>query len=158
MIGRDHEVKQLKKLYNSNKAHLVAVYGRRRVGKTYLINQALKGHITFNHTGLSPLDNTKKGMLAAQLEHFYYSLVRIGMPEGKKPESWLEAFYMLEMHLEKKIPENDRWYFSTNCRGWIPKGRDFFLHLRHFGTVGDAAGIILWLSYAAVLLPGCSII
>ena len=46
-------------------------------------------------------------MLAAQLEHFYYSLVRQGMPEGKKPESWLAAFFMLEMLLEKKDTGNE---------------------------------------------------
>jgi AAA+ ATPase superfamily predicted ATPase len=41
------------------KLHLfqfVAVYGRRRVGKTFLIKQALKGRITFQHTGVSPVD------------------------------------------------------------------------------------------------------
>lgn len=126
MIGRDNEVKQLKKLYNSNKAHLVAVYGRRRVGKTYLINQALKGHITFNHAGLSPLDNTKKGMLAAQLEHFYYSLVRQGMPEGKKPESWLAAFFMLEMLLEKKDTGKRQVVFLDELP-WMDTQRSGFL-------------------------------
>ena len=37
MIGRTREIQRLKELYNSNEAELIAVYGRRRVGKTYLI-------------------------------------------------------------------------------------------------------------------------
>ena len=42
MIGRKKELQRLKDLYNSNKAELVAVYGRRRVGKTYLISAMIK--------------------------------------------------------------------------------------------------------------------
>lgn len=126
MIGREREENQLKKLYNSKKAHLVAVYGRRRVGKTYLINQTFKGRITFSHAGLSPLDNTKKGMLSAQLEHFYYSLIRQGMPEGKKPESWLEAFYMLEMLLEKKDTGKRQVVFLDELP-WMDTQRSGFL-------------------------------
>ena len=39
MIGRDKERKELEKLYNSNKAEMVAIYGRRRVGKTFLVDE-----------------------------------------------------------------------------------------------------------------------
>lgn len=39
MIGRKKEIQELEKLYGSKQAELVAVYGRRRIGKTYLINQ-----------------------------------------------------------------------------------------------------------------------
>ncbi len=39
MIGREKEVKELNKLYDRNRAELVAIYGRRRVGKTYLIDE-----------------------------------------------------------------------------------------------------------------------
>ncbi len=126
MIGREQEEKQLKKLYNSKNAQLVAVYGRRRVGKTYLVNQTFKGHITFGHAGLSPLDNSKKGMLAAQLEHFYFSLIRQGMSEGKKPESWLEAFYMLEVLLEKKDTGRRQVVFLDELP-WMDTQRSGFL-------------------------------
>lgn len=49
----------LNKLYNSNRAQFVAVYGRRRVGKTYLVNEAneaFQGRITYRHAGLSPIE------------------------------------------------------------------------------------------------------
>ena len=38
MIGRKKEIDELQRLYNSGKAELVAVYGRRRIGKTYLVD------------------------------------------------------------------------------------------------------------------------
>ena len=40
MIGREQEVNELLKLYNGKKAELVAIYGRRRVGKTFLVREA----------------------------------------------------------------------------------------------------------------------
>ena len=54
MVGRKKEIEELKRIYNSNRLQQVAVYGRRRVGKTYLVDEAFKGLITFRHAGLSP--------------------------------------------------------------------------------------------------------
>ncbi len=98
MIGREKERQELEELYNSNKAEFVALYGRRRVGKTYLISNAFKGRITFEHTGLSSDENDTR----AQLKQFYYSLLRQGMKESHIPHDWLEAFFMLEIFLEGK--------------------------------------------------------
>ena len=56
IIGRKKEIEELKKVYLSHKAEFVAVYGRRRVGKTFLVDEALKEKITFRHAGLSPVD------------------------------------------------------------------------------------------------------
>lgn len=50
IIGRKEEIAELETLYQSGHPEFVAVYGRRRVGKTFLIKQALKGRITFQHT------------------------------------------------------------------------------------------------------------
>ena len=57
IIGRKNELEELERLYHSERPEFVAVYGRRRVGKTFLIKQALKGRITFQHTGVSPGEN-----------------------------------------------------------------------------------------------------
>ena len=65
MIGRKKEIDELQRLYNSGKAELVAVYGRRRIGKTYLVDETFKGYITFRHAGLSPVEENKNGMLKA---------------------------------------------------------------------------------------------
>ena len=56
MIGRKKEVEELERLYGSSKAEFVAVYGRRRVGKTYLVGETFKNRFTFSHAGLSPIE------------------------------------------------------------------------------------------------------
>ena len=89
MIGREREIKELNRLYNSHRAELVAIYGRHRVGKTYLVDETFTNRITFRHAGLSPTEKNAKGMLRAQLNHFYNSLVLYGMEETEKPKSWL---------------------------------------------------------------------
>ena len=72
IIGRKTEIEELNRLYLSKKAQFVAIYGRRRVGKTYLINQVFKDKLTFHHTGLSPFDNNAKTTMADQLQSFYF--------------------------------------------------------------------------------------
>jgi len=75
IIGRKQEIEELNRLYNSDKAEFVAVYGRRRVGKTFLIKQSLKGKFAFQHTGVSPVDQDgERNLMKTQLESFYYSL------------------------------------------------------------------------------------
>lgn len=102
MIGRKQESEELNRIYNRNKAELVAIYGRRRVGKTYLVDETFEGRITFRHAGLSPADEDSKGLLKLQLEHFYNSLDIQGMEKCEKPTSWLEAFLLLEKFLLAK--------------------------------------------------------
>ncbi len=72
MIGRKKEVQELNDLYESGRAEFVAIYGRRRVGKTFLVDETFAGRITFRHTGLSPVDSrTDKNILKSQLRAFY---------------------------------------------------------------------------------------
>jgi len=51
LIGRIEEINLLEEYYNSSKSELVAVYGRRRVGKTYLICETLGDRFDFEYTG-----------------------------------------------------------------------------------------------------------
>ncbi|MCM1048462.1 MAG: ATP-binding protein [Clostridiales bacterium] len=105
MVGRKKEQEELNNIYNSNNAQLVAVYGRRRVGKTYLVDETFKGKITFRHAGLSPVEIGKGAStspLKAQLKHFYNSLILHGMEKTECPDNWLDAFLMLEILLERK--------------------------------------------------------
>ncbi len=66
IVGRQYEQKQLQKIFQSNEAEFVAVYGRRRVGKTHLIREFFdkKGCIFFRSSGIH------KGSLKKQLEKF----------------------------------------------------------------------------------------
>ena len=126
MIGRKKETNELNRLYNSGKAELVAIYGRRRIGKTYLVDETFKGHITFRHAGLSPIDGNKKGQLKAQLEHFYYSLLLQGMKKSKKPGNWLEAFYLLETFLESNDNGGRQLVFLDELP-WLDTPRSGFM-------------------------------
>ncbi|MDY3904094.1 MAG: ATP-binding protein, partial [Candidatus Enteromonas sp.] len=74
MVGRSTEQNELLNLYESNDSQFVVVYGRRRVGKTYLINQTFADKFTFKHAGLSPIElkNMKgRSLLNKQLKSFY---------------------------------------------------------------------------------------
>lgn len=102
LTGRKEEIAELERLYKSDRAEFVAVYGRRRVGKTFLIKEAFMNRITFQHTGVSPVDQDgEKGRLKTQLESFYYSLLNHGLEGFKMPQTWMEAFYQLEQLLQQ---------------------------------------------------------
>ena len=102
MIGRKKEINELNRIYSRNRSELVVIYGRRRVGKTYLVNETFKDRITFRHTGLSPAELASSGLLKAQLDHFYISLQMQGLKGEKKPTNWFEAFSLLEKLLLSK--------------------------------------------------------
>ena len=127
IIGRINEVKELNNLYLSNRAEFVAIYGRRRVGKTYLVDKVFKNKITFRHVGLSPVDETgKANNLPQQLQNFYQSLLLQGMKKSHCPKNWLEAFFMLEMHLQK-IDDGGRQLVFIDELPWMDTPRSGFL-------------------------------
>ena len=127
IIGREQETDELNELYESGRAEFVAVYGRRRVGKTFLVDEALKGKITFRHSGLSPVDERNhKNSLKEQLKHFYLSLQRHGLRKSKCPTSWLEAFFMLEMHLQS-IDNGSRQVVFLDELPWMDTPRSGFV-------------------------------
>jgi AAA+ ATPase superfamily predicted ATPase len=89
MIGRKKELVLLKKAYESKESQLVAIYGRRRVGKTYLVNEAFNHAFAFHHSGL------KRGGLKAQLKQFRLSLRQQGHWDCPALNDWQEAFFEL---------------------------------------------------------------
>jgi hypothetical protein len=127
IIGRKEEIEEIKRLYSSKMPQFLAVYGRRRVGKTFLVDEALKGKITFRHSGLSPVDEQNhKNSLKEQLKHFYQSLQRQGMKKSKCPTSWLEAFFMLEMHLQS-MDDGSRQVVFLDELPWMDTPRSGFV-------------------------------
>lgn len=127
IIGRKAEIEELNRLYNSDRPEFVAVYGRRRVGKTFLIKEALKDRITFQHTGVSPVDQDgEKNRMKTQLESFYYSLLNHGLEGIKIPQSWMEAFYQLEQLLQQ-IDDGSRQVVFLDELPWLDTPRSGFL-------------------------------
>lgn len=127
IIGRKREKEELERLYRSGRPEFVAVYGRRRVGKTFLIKQAFKGRIAFQHTGVSPVDSYgTKNRLKMQLESFYYSLLNHGLEGFGMPKSWMEAFFLLEQLLIK-LDNGDRQVVFIDELPWMDTPRSGFL-------------------------------
>ena len=60
IVGREREIEELNELYQSDKAEFVAIYGRRRVGKTFLVKEVFQDKMSFYHSGLSPYDKERK--------------------------------------------------------------------------------------------------
>ena len=121
--------------YASNKPELVAVFGRRRVGKTYLIGSFFKGKIDFELTGLK--DGTKE----QQLRNFAYSLkdAQKSTVLPPLPKDWLEAFHQLKTHLESLERPQKRKVIFIDEVPWIATGKsDFLTGFSYF-----------WNSYAA---------
>lgn len=90
IIGRNSEIELLNKILHDDKSHFVAVYGRRRIGKTYLIREAFNYRFTFQHSGLS------EGSMNEQLFAFDSSLKDAGINIKKKSKNWLDAFDKLK--------------------------------------------------------------
>ena len=90
LVGRQKERELLSKVLHDEASHFVAVYGRRRVGKTFLIRETFGYRFTFQHAGLS------EGNMKEQLFAFTVSLKDAGFPVKNKPKNWLEAFEELK--------------------------------------------------------------
>ena len=126
IIGRKQEIEELNRYCNSGKAEFVAVYGRRRVGKTFLVNEVLGDYTTFRHAGLSPYDRKRKVSLKDQLQNFYFSLIRYGLEGINQPKSWMEAFFLLEQLLERKDNGSRQVVFIDELP-WMDTPRSGFL-------------------------------
>ncbi len=95
LIGRNDEKQQLLNLLESDQSEFVAVYGRRRVGKTFLVRETFNGHFAFQHAGI--LDASLK----EQLAEFRHSLASAGYRKCPEPTDWHDAFHLLGNLLEK---------------------------------------------------------
>lgn len=124
MIGREQEKELLKEYLASNKSEFIAVYGRRRVGKTFFVRQVIGGSACFVLTGM------ENAGLQDQLANFFFTL-RKYYPVATHPKSWIEAFYELETYLEK-LPDGEKIVFIDELP-WLDTVRSRFVGaLEHF--------------------------
>ena len=102
ILGRRHEQDLIREYYESPKAELVAVYGRRRVGKTYLVRQYFDNDFDFYFTGSFETPRS------TQLTLFKKELERYSGRKHHKPKDWYEAFeslreYLSSLHKERIV-------------------------------------------------------
>lgn len=95
IIGRIYEQQELQSYLQSASSEFIAVYGRRRVGKTFLVREFFNNRFDFYLTGLA---NTN---MAAQLLNFRFSMQEAGYTDSPVPRNWLYAFQQLKTLLEK---------------------------------------------------------
>jgi uncharacterized protein len=122
VIGRNREVMRLSELLTSGKSELVAVYGRRRVGKTFLVREVYKKSIVFSVTGLH------NGLMKDQLRNFYNQLVSGNKKFAKNPvpPDWFTAFSMLTEYLDSFKSKEKKVIFIDEFP-WISTVRSGFL-------------------------------
>lgn len=126
MVGRVKEINELEDLYEKNSAELIAVYGRRRVGKTYLIEHTFKNRFSFKHAGLSPVEHAGNGLLELQLKHFFNSLTDYGWTGNDCPDNWLDAFHILQKLIEQKNDGRRQVIFIDELP-WLDTKRSGFI-------------------------------
>lgn len=101
LIGRNKESEELEKYISSGKAEFIAIYGRRRVGKTYLVNQLFNGRLAFSMSGI--IDGEAK----EQKEVFIQALEFAGHKFKSRPANWLRAFAELRLFLQPKVDSGE---------------------------------------------------
>lgn len=101
IIGREKEQTILDDCLRSDKSEFLVVYGRRRIGKTYLIKNYFENKFSFYVTGVFGKKNKQ------QLESFYASLHQYGDVEKTFPNNWFEAFGRLQKVLESDLVRRD---------------------------------------------------
>ena len=132
MIGREAELKQLKSLKNEEEPQFIAVYGRRRIGKTYLIRESFEYEFTFQHTGVG--NNEKKSaetQKQEQLDKFRESLSEAGYDCSERLTSWAEAFNGLK-EVIKKSKDKKKVIFIDELSWMDTKDSGLVTELEHF--------------------------
>lgn len=127
LIGRKTEIAELLRCYSNDRSEFVMVYGRRRIGKTFLINQVFKDKMAFSYTG------AHRQNASQQLQNFALELKKHSKsPFSLAPKNWSEAFTMLADYLEAS-PQKERKVIFFDEMPWIDTPHsDFVNALEYF--------------------------
>lgn len=126
LIGRTREQEKFDKLLSSPKSEFLAVYGRRRVGKTFLIREFFQNEYTFYATGLA------KGNTKQQLTNFTIFLNTYFSAQFEVPSNWLSAFNLLIIELKKNNTKKKQVVFIDEMPWMDTKKSDFMMGLEFF--------------------------
>ena len=121
LAGRKSERAELDDALASGRPELIAVHGRRRVGKTYLIRTVFARQLCFELTGMRDVS------LGVQLKNFTQTLSRHVTYPLETPTSWIDAFALLERYLTSQLSEVGRKVVFLDEMPWIASPRSGFL-------------------------------
>lgn len=127
LIGRNSEMDLLEQYAASPNAEFIAIYGRRRVGKTYLVNQTFKDRFAFAMTGV--LEGSKD----EQIDAFMDAMDIFGYECKERPANWMAAFTQLRKALSAKASKpNPCIVFIDEIPSLDTQGSGFTKALGHF--------------------------
>ena len=129
IVGRQNEIDQLNRILNSKKSEFLAVYGRRRVGKTFLIREYFNYSFNFQISGLANA-NTEQ-----QLFNFDTTLQKqSNLVFQKFSKNWLIAFQRLMEHLDNQTQKHKGKLviFIDELPWFDTPNSDFVMGLEHF--------------------------
>jgi uncharacterized protein len=97
LIGRSDEKYELERILTSTKSEFAVVYGRRRIGKTFLIRKYFEEKFSLHFTGMNGVTKHE------QIDNFYNEYFKhYKLPRGqKKAINWMGAFQHLIYSLER---------------------------------------------------------
>jgi len=126
IIGRKAEQETLREYLVSKRSEFIALYGRRRVGKTFLIRETLGSEFVFYVSGI--LDGTS----AEQIANFNKEIINFGGSNLVPAENWNEAFSNLNSLIEASQKKEKKVIFLDEVP-WMSTPRSGFLSaLDHF--------------------------
>jgi uncharacterized protein len=128
IVGRKEEIEVFENLKESRKSAFMAIYGRRRVGKTYLVKQFYGKSFSFYMTGVANVATRQ------HLSNFHTALVAL-YPEAERfrqPKDWFQAFQQLISVLEKQDEAEKKIIFLDELP-WLDTPKSGFIPaLEHF--------------------------
>jgi hypothetical protein len=126
IAGREDEREHLDGLLKSGDAEFLVVYGRRRVGKTYLVREHYRSRMSFMMTGI------QGASLGEQMVNFQSAFEQYGGKGGEPPKTWQAAFSVLEKFLRMRKSKKKGVVFLDELP-WLAGRRSGFLPaLDHF--------------------------
>lgn len=138
LVGRHDECATLKECMASNRSEFVIVCGRRRIGKTFLVDQFFENRYDFSFVG------KHKTKTQTQLNYFAKAIQKYSGQKQKTYADWYDAFDALEYYLET-LPVNRKKSSSLmKCLGLTPNAPLLSVPLKIFGTDGQTADMTLY--------------
>ena len=120
LVGREPEQAIMAKLLRDDDSNFLAVYGRRRIGKTYMIREFYKKNMVFEASGINEKDKSQ------QLENFWLSQYDFEKVKREKPKTWLQAFQNLKEFIESIKGKNKKVIFLDEI-AWFETQKSGFL-------------------------------
>lgn len=121
IIGRIREISELMECVDSEKPEFVAVYGRRRVGKTFLVKQLLGKEFCFYMTGIYKSGKTEL------LTYFKAQLEEYSGESRPRPKNWFDAFSQLRQYLKTIFSEREKCVIFIDELPWFDTPKSDFL-------------------------------